>query len=397
MRVAIFVLAAGLALLPAGTRAAGPPKPPGDGRDADVEALKKEVGALRERVEALERQKRPDQVRQKVVVTSPQAKDVTIARRYAARIRAHRHIDVCALANGVIAEVAVTEGQAVKKGDVLFKVLPTLYKAKLDAELAEVRIAKVELDNTKKLFDQKVVSQLELTLHEAKLAKAEARAKLAEAELAFTVVRAPFDGLVGRLRQQEGSLVKEGDVLTTLSDNSAVWVYFDVPEARYLEYAADRDRVKVGTPLELVMANGDTYPEAGTLGAVEAGFDNDTGTIPFRGDFPNPKGLLRHGQTGAVLIRESLKNAVLIPRRATFEDGGKRYVYVVGKDDAAHRREVVVRSELDDLFVVGKGLDVTDRIVVEGVRQLRDGEKVAGYEYRKPEERAGDPGTRPEK
>ena len=188
----------------------------------------------------------PAPERQKIVVTSPQAKDVVVTQQYVCQIRAQRHINVRALAAGYLEEITVKEGQAVKKGDVLFKVVPTLYKAKLDAELAEVQIAQLELNNTKKLFEQKVVSQQEVALYEAKLAKAQAKAKLAEAELNFTNVRAPFDGLVGRLQQQEGSLVKEGDILTTLSDNSVMWVYFNVPEARYLEYMADRDQDQGG-------------------------------------------------------------------------------------------------------------------------------------------------------
>ena len=350
-----------------------------------IDEAKKEIETLRKRVEALERaQKRPAPERQKVVVTSPMAKDVVVAQQYVGKILAHRHINVCALANGVVAEVTVKEGQAVKKGDVLFKVVSTLYKTKLDTEMAEVRIAKLEMDNAKKLFEQKVVSQHELALNEAKLAKAEARAKLAETDLNLTIVKAPFDGLVGRLPEQEGSAVKEGAALTTLSDNSAVWVYFNVPEARYLEYMANRDERKEGPSIELVLANGRTFPQGGKLGAIEGQFEKDTGNIPFRADFPNPKGLLRHGQTGTVVIRELLKNAIVIPQRAVLEKDGTRYVYVVGKDGAAHQREIVIQHEMDGTFVVNKGLDASDWIVINGGRQVHDGEKVE-YEFRKPE------------
>jgi membrane fusion protein (multidrug efflux system) len=362
--------------LPADRVGAAGPQDKGESPRGQVdETARKEIEALRKRVEALERmQMPPAPQRQKVVVTSALAKDVVVTQQYAARIRAHRHINVSALASGAVSEVAVKEGQTVKQDDVMFKVIPVLYKARLDAERAEVQLAQLELNNVKKQFEQKVVTLQEVALHEAKLAKAHAKAKLAEAELNFTVVKAPFDGVVGRFLQQQGSVVKEGDALTTLSDTSVMWVYFNVPEARYLEYTADRDQVKVGTPVDLVLATGDKYPEAGKLGAIAAGFENDTGNIPFRADFPNPKGLLRHGQTGTVLIRESLKNAVLIPQRATFEVLDKRYVFVVGKDDVVHRREIAVRNELEDLFVVRKGLEVSDRIVVEGVRQVRDGE-----------------------
>src|SRR5262249_53767468 len=113
---------------------------------------------------------------------------------------------------------------------------------------------------------------------------------------------------------------------------------------------------------------------------------NETGNIPFRADFENPDDLLRHGQTGNVLIHRTLNNAIVIPQRATFEILDKRYVYVVDKDGVVHKREIVIQNELDDIFVIKKGLDVNDRIVLEGIRQVRDGEKVE-YEFRKPEQR----------
>ena len=207
-----------------------------------------------------------------------------------------------------------------------------------------------------------------------------------------------------------------------------MWVYFNVPEARYLEYMAeikqdskdatskdnrvsdvsfeaddddnaDADdddnstaganpyvqQVEESQQIELVLANGSKFPQPGKIGAIEAKFNNETGNIPFRADFPNPDGLLRHGQTGTVLIHRTLKNAIVIPQRATFEILDKRYVYVVDEDDVVHQREIVVQHELEDIFVIKSGLDVNDKIVLEGVRQVRDGEKVE-YEFRKPEE-----------
>lgn len=142
--------------------------------------------------------------------------------------------------------------------------------------------------------------------------------------------------------------------------------------------------------VELVLASGGKFPHAGRLAAIDGQFEKDTGRISFRADFPNPEGLLRHGQSGTVSTRESLKNAVVIPQRATFEQGDRRYVYVVGKDDVAHRREVLVRNELEGLFVIDRGLAANDRIVIDGVRQVRDGEKVE-YEFRTPEAASGRP------
>ena len=237
------------------------------------------------------------------------------------------------------------------------------------------------------MADKKGVSQNEVALFEAKLAKAQAKADLAEAELNFTKVKAPFDGIVDRLHEQQGSLVKEGDILTTLSDNSVMWVYFNVPEAATSNTWPNRVRIRRDLEIELMLANGNKFRRqiAGKIGAIEANFNNETGNIAFRADFPNPDGLLRHGQTGTVLINRVLKDAIVIPQRATFENLAKRYVYVVDKDDVVHQREIVIEHELDDIFVIKKGLGVDDKIVLEGIRQVRDGEKVE-YEFRQPEE-----------
>ncbi len=280
-----------------------------------------------------------------------------------------------------------------KKGDVMFRIVPILYKAKFDAESAKARNAQLKYDYTKKLADDKVVSQNEVLLLGAEMAEAIAKADLAKAELAFTDVIAPFDGIVDHQYEQLGSLIKEGDVLTTLSDNSVMWVYFNVTEKRYLEYMAETGKNKQSPNIILMLANHSKYPQVGKIGAIESNFNNQTGNIAFRADFPNPEGLaidggrlLRHGQTGTVKINRALIGAILIPQRATFENLAKRYVYIVGEDEKVRQREIVVDHELEDIFVIEPGiLDVKDKIVLEGIRQVREGDKVE-FEFRKPEE-----------
>lgn len=320
-----------------------------------------------------------------IVVTTPLRRDVELVQQYVCQIHSQRHIKVCALEGGYLEPIPIKEGQIVHKDQLLFRVIPTLYRARLDAEQAEVKLARLELENTKRLMNDKVVSSNEVALFEAKLAKAEAKAKLAEAELNFTQIRAPFDGIVDRLHEQQGTLVKEGDVLTTLSDNSVMWAYFNVPEVRYLEYMAEAGTDKNSEKIELVLANGNTFRHTGTIGAIEAKFNNETGNIPFRADFPNPDRLLRHGQTGNVLIRRTLKHALVIPQRATFEILDKRYAFVVDKDHVVHQRAITILHELEDVFVIKSGLEEGDKIVLEGVRQVRDGEHVE-YEFRTPDE-----------
>ena len=324
-----------------------------------------------------------DQEHRKIVLTSPKAMDVAISQRYLCQIHSQRHINVRALENGHLDEIKVREGQAVKKGDLMFLIKPSVNQAKLDAELAEVKIAQLEFNSVKKLFENRAVSETEMAMHRAKLEKAQAKAKLAGAELDPTRVVAPFDGILDRLHEQVGSFVKQGDILTTLSDNRVMWVYFNVPEKQYLEYMANRPQHEEDK-IELVLANQTKFPQPGKLGAIEAQF-NETGTIPFRADFPNPDGLLRHGQTGTILIHRTLKNAVVIPQRATFEILDKRYVWVVDADDVAHQRLVTIKHELEDIFVINRGLDVRDKIVLEGIRQVEERAKVES-EFRSPEE-----------
>lgn len=326
----------------------------------------------------------PHEEEHKILVTSPVIKDVISTQRYVCQIHSRRHIEVCALEGGYLEEIQIKEGQAVKQGDLMFEILPVLHQAKLDADVAEAQLAQIELNNSKKLYAARQVSDQDVALAQAKLAKAQANVDLARAELNFTDVRAPFDGIVGQQLNQQGSLIEEGDVLTTFSDNSVMWVYFNVPEARYLEYKSSMDQNE-DMNLELMLANGKLFPQPGSIGAIEADFNNETGNIAFRADFPNPDGLLRHGQTGTILIHRLEKNAIVIPQRATFEILDKRYVLVVGEDHVVHQHEIKIQNEMEDIYVIREGIKAGDKFVLEGVRQIHDSDKVE-FDFRKPEE-----------
>lgn len=319
----------------------------------------------------------------KIVVTAAVAQDVVSTQSYVCQIHSCRHIDVRALESGYLEEIPIREGQFVHEGDSMFRVVPALYQARLDAELAEAELAQIKFNNATNLFNQKVVSDQEVALARAELAKAQAKVKLSQAELNFANVKAPFSGIIDHFHCQKGSLVSEGDVLTTLSDNSVMWVYFNVPEARYLEYQANIKKEDPHLKIELVLADHNKFEHLGKIGAIEADFNNETGNIAFRADFPNPEGLLRHGQTGNVLINRTLHQAIVIPQRATFEILAKRYVFVVGEDGVIHQREIVVQTELDDIFVIKQGLEAGEKVVLEGIRQVRDGERVE-FEFHDP-------------
>jgi len=310
-----------------------------------------------------------------VVATSPQTRAVTITRQYVCQIHSHRHVRIRASAMGYLQAIPLKERQAVKEGDLMFKVLPVPGQSKREIESAEAKHAQRESSYTKKLYEDKEFSQNELLL-EAKRAQAQAKAQLAQAELDFATIKAPFDGIVVGLNHAQGSLVQEGDVLATLSDNSVVRVDFHVPEARYLEIMTDLNQHKEDLHIELMLANGKKFEHVGKIVAIEANFNHETGNIRFHAEFPNPDNLLRHGQTASVLISQVVHDAIVIPQQATFELLQKRYVFVIDKGDVVHRHEIVIQNELDDLYVIKSGLSVKDRIVLEGVGQIFDGEKV---------------------
>ncbi len=311
----------------------------------------------------------------KFLVTSPLRMDTSITKEYVSQIHSIQHIELRAQERGYLEKIYVDEGQFVKKGQLLFQIMPKLYQAEQQRAKAEADFAEIEYQNTKQLADKNVVAPNELAMAKAKFAKANAELALANVHLQFTEIRAPFDGIIDRFHVRLGSLVDEGELLTNLSDNSEMWVYFNVPEAEYLEY---KEEVSSGEPLEvqLMMANNKPFAYPGVVKTIEADFNNETGNIAFRATFPNPKGLLRHGETGNVILTESLQNAMLIPQKATFEILDKKYVYVIDKDNVVGSREITIAAELPHIYVVASGLAEGDKILLEGLRLVREKDKI---------------------
>jgi len=271
----------------------------------------------------------------------------------------------------------------VKQGQLMFQIMPMLYKAELQKAEAEAKFAEIEYLNTKQLADSNVVSPNELALAKAKLDKANAEKSLAQVHLGFTQIAAPFNGIMDRFYVRLGSLVNEGDLVSTLSDNSEMWVYFNVPEAEYLDYKTNLKSDSL-MKVKLLMANNVLFDYPGLVKTIEADFNNETGNIAFRATFPNPKGLLRHGETGNVMATLELKNALIIPQKATFEVLEKKYCYVVDKDNIIRQREINISSEMPDLYVIKSGVAQNEKIMLEGIRKVRDGEKLEAFEYQDP-------------
>ncbi|MBK1441916.1 efflux RND transporter periplasmic adaptor subunit [Parapedobacter sp. ISTM3] len=309
------------------------------------------------------------------LVTSPVLKDTLVTQEYVCQIHAIQHIELRALEKGYLQEIYVNEGQAIKKGQLMFKLNPAVYEAEVLQEEASMRHALIQYENTQKLADSNVVSARELALAKAEYEERKARYEVAKAHLGFTEIRAPFNGIMDKFYVRLGSLLDEGELLTSLSDNSKMWVYFNVPEAEYLDFAARSGRGKRQEVL-LKMANHQLFNQKGIVEAIMADFNNENGNIAFRASFDNPQGLLRHGETGSILMAVPLRDALIIPQKATFEVLDRKYVYVIDQNNRVQAREIVVAQELPHLFVVASGLSEKDQILVEGLRRVKHNDQI---------------------
>ena len=323
-------------------------------------------------------------------VANPIQKDTIINKEYVSQIHAYQHIELRALEKGYLQKIFVDEGQSVKKGQLLFQIQPTVYQSEVKRAESETQRAKSELAfanieyaNTKALADKNIVSPNETALAMAKLKKAEAELQryqaelqIAETHLGFTQIKAPFDGIVGKFEEVRlGSLLDEGELLTTLTDNSKMWVYFYVPEAEYLDYAMSEHK-EAEKQVKLKLANQQLYAESGIIEVIESNFNNTTGNIAFRATFQNPNRLLRHGQTGKILWPKSLENVLMIPQKATYEVLEKKFVFLVDVDGKITSKEVKIAGELDHIYFANEGIKLTEQFLLEGLRKVQNGDTI---------------------
>src|SRR5690349_6972515 len=227
--------------------------------------------------------------------TTPFREDTSILEPYVCQIRAIRHIEVRSLEKGYLTHIFIDEGQWVKKGQPMFKIMPNVYQAELLTAEAEAQNMNIEYLNTKALADKNIVSANELALAKAKLDKANAQVNLAKTHLGFTDIKAPFDGITDHLAVRIGSLLDEDDLLTELSDIGHLWVYFNVPEAKYLDFIR-REKGKTNEKGQLRMASGEFYEYTWGSVIMVGDFYITSGTIQFLDWLGHPVGVLRPEQ-----------------------------------------------------------------------------------------------------
>lgn len=315
---------------------------------------------------------------------------------FPATIKGKTDIDIRPQVTGFITKVHVDEGQQVRKGQVLFTLDQVQFRAAVEQAQAavasaqtQVSTAQITADSKRKLFEKNIISEYELrtaenALMQAKAALSQAQAGLVTARknLAYTVVTAPSNGVVGSIPNREGSLASPSSAqpLTTVSDNSQVYAYFSLTEKQMLEMTNNGTRtlaeaIKEMPEVELKLADGTLYPEKGKVATVSGVIDAATGASSVRALFNNPGGVLRSGSTGNIVIPRDRQNVIVIPQKATFEVQDHRFVYVVGDSNKVASVPVIVEANSDgQTFVVNSGLTPGQRIVIEGVgTSVKDG------------------------
>lgn len=319
----------------------------------------------------------------KYKATSVLKLDTVFNKQFVCQIRSIRNIEIRAQEKGFLQNIYVDEGQFVKAGQLLFKIMPKVLEAEVQKAQAEVNAAEIELQNTKSLVEKNVVSKNEQLMAQAKLDQTKAALSLAKIHLSFTDIRAPFDGTIDRIPLKLGSLVDEGALLTTLSDNSQMFAYFNVSEPEYLEYQTHINK-RGSKQVQLLLANNEIFPYKGMIEVIESEFDNETGNIAFRATFPNKDKLLKHGETGKIVMTTPLNNALVIPQKATYEIQDKIYVFIIDDKGKVKSRNITISGEVPDLYVIKTGLKEGDKILLEGVQKVKDDEKIV-YEFEEPQ------------
>lgn len=308
-------------------------------------------------------------------ITTPLKIDTSFDKEYVSQIKAVRNIEIRSQEKGYLEKIFVDEGQAVKAGQLLFRIMPKMYEAEMSKAQAEANMAEIELKNTTTLSNKNVVSKNELSMAQAKLAQAKAELSVAKLHLSFTDIRAPFNGTIDRIPLKLGSLVDEGELMTTLSDNSQMFAYFNVSEPEYLDYETNV-KGRGDNKVTLLLANNQPLKYRGEVETIEGQFDSETGNIAFRAKFPNPEHLLKHGETGKVRMIVPLRNVLVIPQKTTYEIQDKTYVFVVDARGNVHARNITIASEMPDLYVVASGLAEGDKILLDGVQKVKENDRI---------------------
>jgi len=344
-------------------------------------------------------------------VVNVEVKNIVGYQTFPATIQGRVNNDVRAKIQGYITQVLVDEGQYVTKGQPLFRLETNILsenaaaskagigaaESNIAAAQAAVNAANVEVNKLKPLVQKNIISNVQLQTAQANLAQAQAQLQQAnaakrqavanykgvEANIEYSIIRAPISGVIGKLPLKVGSLVGPTDqtALTTISDTSQLYAYFSMNEKEYFDFLEKSpgsslpEKIKNLPMVELQLANGSIYSEKGRIEAITGQIDATTGTIQFRVGFSNPQKLLSNGNSGTIRLPKTYENVLVVPESATYEQQGIVYVYKVEKDTA---KNVVVNviDRIDNLALIESGVNKGETIIAAGIGGLKPGTAV---------------------
>lgn len=326
--------------------------------------------------------------------------DRTLTTGYSAAISGVQTVEIRPQISGMITEILIEEGESVHKGQVLFVIDQTPYKAAYEIAVANVKSAEAALStaqlilkSNRDLYEQDVVSEFDLMTAQNDLTEAEARLALCKAEevnasnnLSYTEVRSPVNGVASMIPYRVGALVNSNiaQPLVTVSDDSKVYAYFSMAENQMLDmvqqYGSLDNAIRQMPEVELIMSNGDTYQNTGKINAISGTISESTGAVSLRAVFNNRNHLLRNGGSGTIIIPMTLKDAIIIPQSATYELQDRVFVYRVidGKASATEIRIAPQNNGTE--YIVEEGLSVGDIIVAEGAGLIKEGTVIRSKE-----------------
>lgn len=329
--------------------------------------------------------------------------DRTLKTGYSATISGMQTVEIRPQVSGMITEVLIEEGESVHKGQVLFVIDQTPYKAAYEIAVANVKsaeaaysTAQLVLESNQNLFELDIVSEFDLMTAQNNLTEAEAKLALCRAEevnatnnLSYTEVRSPVNGVASMIPYRVGALVNSSisQPLVTVSDDSKVYAYFSMAENQMLnmimQYGSLKDAIKQMPEVTLVLSNGQIYEHTGKINAISGTISETTGSVTLRAEFDNRNHLLRNGGSGTIVIPTTLKDAIVIPQSATYELQDRIFVYKV-IDNIACATEIRVTPQNNGKeYIVTRGLEVGDIIVAEGAGLIKEGTVIKSKEEQK--------------
>ena len=335
-------------------------------------------------------------VKPSFAIMEVKAADKELSTSYSATIRGRQDIDIYPQVSGTIEKLCVTEGQTVRRGQLLFVIDQIPYRAALKTAVANVEAARAAMataeltyNSNKELYVQKVVSEFSLKTAEntyltakAQLTQAEAQEVNARNNLSYTEVKSPSDGVVGALPYRVGALVGANlpYPLTTVSDNSDMYVYFSMTENQLLaltrQYGSMDEALKNMPEVELILNDNSVYNKKGVIESISGVIDRQTGTVMARVVFPNESRLLHSGASGTVVVPSIYKDCIAIPQGATVQMQDKVVVYKVVDGKAVSTLITVAGISDGREYVVLSGLQSGDEIISEGAGLVREGTQV---------------------